>query len=135
MEDINLLLNICMFLCGVGLVGAGAYIIQRGRKLRQYGLVREAVVVRFDPQSSRTTAPVLEYMTASGLHQVKSRFSGNRFFFPFNQGDTVRIFYDQANFKRFYIEGDRVPAFLAALMIALGIITLQVMAAMNLVVF
>lgn len=134
MEDINLLLNICMFLCSVGFLGAGAYIIKRGRNLRQYGLVREAAVVRFDLQN-KSMAPVLEYLTASGLQQVKSRFSGSRFFFPFNEGETVRIFYDQANFKRFHIEGDRVPAFLAGIMITLGIVAVQVMVAMNLIIF
>lgn len=119
MENINLLLHAGLLLCGAGFIGMGLYIILRCRKLRQHGLVREAVVV-FSQGRSKGAAPTLEYITANGAHQVRSRFPRLRPLFPFKEGDSVRIFYDQSNFKRFYIEGDRVPTLLALLMLLLG---------------
>ena len=130
MGNATMLLNACLLLCGAGFIGMGLYIILRCRKLRQHGLVREAVVVC--PQGrSRGCAPTLEYITANGTHQVRSRFPWFRLLFPFEEGDSVRIFYDQSNFKRFYIEGDRVPALLALLMLALGGIAVHAAVGMN----
>ena len=125
----------CLMAGGTGFVGLGLYVILRCKKLKQTGLVREAVVnhpgrvfARAEyggPAPAIATGPVLEYFTAQGKYQLKSRLFSSGLFFPFKDGDTVRIFYDTANFQRFYVEGDRVPALLAALFIGLGLVMLQ----------
>ena len=127
-----IVVHICLLLGGCAMIGAGLYIVRRCKKLRQTGLIREAVVCREQVSPPGNAQPVLEYHTAQGVFRLKSRYFGNSFLFPFEDGDTVRIFYDSDNFRRFHVEGDRVPAFLALLFIGLGLIALQVLMVLHL---
>lgn len=131
--SIDIALHICLLLGGCAMIGAGVYIVLRCKRLRSTGLVREAVVCREgggEAPGNGTT--VLEYHTAQGKFQVRTRYFCGGLFFPFEAGDTVRIFYDSDDFRRFYVDGDRLPGLLSVLFIGLGLVMLQVLIVLHL---
>ena len=100
------------------LIGTIFYI--RERRLKIFGIETQTKVVKMENLGFKYR-PILEYQTESGKVTVKNKTSSSKIFFPFNEGDTINIYYDSKNVKRYRFEKDRIWKFIIAMLLFGGI--------------